>query len=52
MEELFEFAETRLNESVEQNEGVAVTQYWVGYIDGLNAAKRKMKEGWNWNGNL
>lgn len=42
MESLIKFAEYRLNEAVEQHEGVAVTQYWVGYLDGLRAAQREL----------
>lgn len=42
MESLIKFAEYRLNESVDQHEGVAVTQYWVGYLDGLRAAQREL----------
>ena len=42
MESLINFAEYRLNEAVKQHESVAVTQYWVGYIDGLRAAQREI----------
>lgn len=43
MEELIEFAEKRLNEAAEQYEPIAVTQYWVGYLDGLRAAQRDIR---------
>lgn len=42
MESLIQFAEYRLNEAVEQHEGIAVTQYWVGYLDGLRAVQREL----------
>ena len=41
MEELLKYAEKRRDDSAEYNEGVHVTQYWVGYIDGLKAAMKK-----------
>lgn len=44
MEELIEFAEERIKESSEQNESIAVIQYWVGYMDGLRAAQRKINQ--------
>lgn len=42
MESLINFAEYRLNEAAKQHEGIAVTQYWVGYLDGLRAAQREL----------
>lgn len=42
MESLIKFAEDRINEAVEQHEGIAVTHYWVGYLDGLRAVQREL----------
>lgn len=45
LNELICYAENKRDEAAENNpDDVASIRYWVGYIDGLEAVKRMMKE--------
>ena len=42
MNNLMEFARNRLEESASQCEDICSLRYWVGYIDALRAASKKL----------
>ena len=43
IEELLEYAKTRLNEACKNDEPIETIRYWVGYLDALRAVERKEK---------
>ena len=46
-DELISYAEDKARECARQGEDVTAIRYWVGYADGLRAAKRHTEEGTN-----
>jgi len=43
-DELISYAEDKASECARQGEDVTAIRYWVGYADGLRAAKRRAEE--------